>query len=84
MRVFRKIHGVQAGLRLKGFRFRFSGMRAHSLMVHAQVFGKTMVCKDLEVATQVMHQAHIDCITIAGDRVSKKGTFTGGFLDSNK
>ena len=43
-----------------------------------------MICKDLEVASQVMRQAHIDCITMDGDRVSKKGTLTGGFLDSSR
>lgn len=52
--------------------------------VRAQIFGKTMVCKDIEVASQVMKQAHIDCITIAGDQVLKSGKLCGGFLDAGR
>ena len=49
-----------------------------------QVFGKTMVCKDLEIASQVMRRANLDSVSIEGEKVSKKGVFTGGFLDSNR
>lgn len=43
-----------------------------------------MLCKDLDVATQVTRQAHIDCVTIAGDQVYKKGTVKGGYLDVSR
>ena len=49
-----------------------------------QVFGKTMLCKDLTVATQVMRQAHMDSVTISGDQVSKRGTFKGGYQDASR
>ena len=47
-----------------------------------QIFGKIMVCKDLDTAGRVAHQArHLNCVTIKGDQYSKKGTMTGGFID---
>ncbi|XP_073386967.1 structural maintenance of chromosomes protein 3 [Physcomitrium patens] len=47
----------------------------------AQVFGGTVICRDLEVATTVSRTAEVDCITLDGDQVSKKGGMTGGFYD---
>jgi len=47
----------------------------------AQVFGRTVICRDLEVATKVAQSAEVDCITLEGDQVSKKGGMTGGFYD---
>ncbi|KAG6547702.1 hypothetical protein Mapa_010514 [Marchantia paleacea] len=47
----------------------------------AQVFGRTVICRDLEVATNVARNAEVDCITLDGDQVSKKGGMTGGFYD---
>ncbi|KAL3684701.1 hypothetical protein R1sor_002723 [Riccia sorocarpa] len=47
----------------------------------AQVFGRTVICRDLEVATNVAKTAEVDCITLEGDQVSKKGGMTGGFYD---
>lgn len=61
-----------------------SFLKVLSRCLHAQIFGKTMVCKDIEVASQVMKQAHIDCITIAGDQVLKSGKLCGGFLDAGR
>ena len=49
-----------------------------------QVFGKTMVCKDLDIASQVMQRANMDSVSIQGEKVSKKGTYTGGFLDTSR
>jgi len=47
-----------------------------------QIFGKIMVCKDLDTAGRVAQQArHLNCVTIKGDQYSKKGTMTGGFID---
>ncbi|KAH7431807.1 hypothetical protein KP509_08G067300 [Ceratopteris richardii] len=47
----------------------------------AQVFGRTVICRDLDVATNVARTAELDCITLDGDQVSKKGGMTGGFYD---
>jgi structural maintenance of chromosome 3 (chondroitin sulfate proteoglycan 6) len=48
-------------------------------MVH--VFGRTVVCATLEQATTVAASHNIDCITLDGDRVDRKGAITGGFVD---
>lgn len=47
----------------------------------AQVFARTVVCRDLDVATKVARSNGLDCITLEGDQVSKKGGMTGGFYD---
>ncbi|MCO5576606.1 hypothetical protein L7F22_030421 [Adiantum nelumboides] len=49
-----------------------------------QVFGRTVICRDLDVATSVARTAELDCITLEGDQVSKKGGMTGGFYDHRK
>ncbi|CAN8247051.1 unnamed protein product [Cochlearia groenlandica] len=41
-----------------------------------QVFGRTVVCRDLNVATRVAKDDGLDCITLEGDQVSKKGGMT--------
>ncbi|KAL0370253.1 UNVERIFIED_CONTAM: Structural maintenance of chromosomes protein 3 [Sesamum angustifolium] len=47
----------------------------------AQVFAKTVICRDLDVATRVARTDGLDCITLEGDQVNKKGGMTGGFYD---
>lgn len=49
-----------------------------------QIFGKTLVCKDLDVATRVSSAHGINCVTMDGDQRDKKGTFTGGFIDTSR
>ena len=39
------------------------------------------MCKDLDVAGRAAHTFNLNCVTIKGDQVSKKGTITGGFRD---
>lgn len=46
-----------------------------------QVFGRTVICKDLDVASRVARNDGLDCITLEGDQVNKKGGMTGGFYD---
>jgi structural maintenance of chromosome 3 (chondroitin sulfate proteoglycan 6) len=46
-----------------------------------QVFGKTFICRDIEVATQVASQYGTNCVTIDGDQVNKRGGITGGYID---
>ncbi|CAM6125245.1 unnamed protein product [Calypogeia fissa] len=53
----------------------------HFSAAFGQVFGRTVICRDLEVATNVARSSEVDCITLDGDQVSKKGGMTGGFYD---
>ncbi len=46
-----------------------------------QIFGKTYICRDLDVATKISAQYNLNCITLEGDQVNKSGGITGGFYD---
>jgi len=48
------------------------------------IFGKVLICRSLEVATQLARTSHLDCITLDGDQVSHKGSLTGGYFDSRR
>lgn len=47
-----------------------------------QVFGKTLVARDLAVAAAIASSHNFHTITLAGDQVNKKGALTGGYADS--
>ena len=47
-----------------------------------QVFGKILLCRDLESAANYSRNYNLDCVTIDGDQVNKKGALTGGYIDS--
>ncbi|CAN6334322.1 unnamed protein product, partial [Urochloa humidicola] len=64
---------------LKKLKYRADHRRAFE-----QVFGRTVICRDLETATKVARGNGLDCITLDGDQVSKKGGMTGGFYDSRR
>ncbi len=49
-----------------------------------QVFGRALVCKDLDAAVRVAAGAGADCVTLDGDTVSKKGSLEGGFIDTRR
>jgi len=48
-----------------------------------QIFGRTLICRDLSVANHYSAQPdmNMSCITLDGDKVSRKGAMTGGFID---
>ncbi|KAK6442606.1 Structural maintenance of chromosomes protein 3 [Oleoguttula sp. CCFEE 5521] len=46
-----------------------------------QVFGKTIVCPTLQVASQYARSHGVSAITPDGDRSDKKGALTGGYHD---
>ncbi|KAH9826549.1 Structural maintenance of [Teratosphaeria destructans] len=46
-----------------------------------QVFGRTIVCPNLQVAAQYARTHQITAITPEGDRSDKKGALTGGYHD---
>ncbi|OIW16249.1 hypothetical protein TanjilG_18964 [Lupinus angustifolius] len=50
----------------------------------SQVFARTVICKNLDVASRVARNDGLDCITLEGDQVSKKGSMTGGFYDHRR
>lgn len=43
-----------------------------------------MLCASLEDAVGIARQHNIDCITIEGDEVSRKGALSGGFQDQRR
>ncbi|KXJ23506.1 structural maintenance of chromosomes protein 3 [Exaiptasia diaphana] len=47
-------------------------------------FGKTLICRDLDVASQYAKSENLDCITLEGDQVSRRGALTGGYYDTRK
>ncbi|KAL8587035.1 Structural maintenance of chromosomes protein 3 [Nucella lapillus] len=48
------------------------------------VFGKTLIARSMEVATQIARTQNLDCITLDGDQVSRRGALTGGFYDTRR
>ncbi|OKL62990.1 Chromosome segregation protein sudA [Talaromyces atroroseus] len=49
-----------------------------------QVFGTTIICPNLQVASQYARSHGINAITPEGDRSDKRGALTGGFHDSRQ
>ncbi|KHN99471.1 RecF/RecN/SMC [Metarhizium album ARSEF 1941] len=49
-----------------------------------QVFGKTVVCVNLAVASQYARSHGVDGITAEGDTTNKRGAMTGGYIDPRK
>ncbi|KAI9823016.1 MAG: Structural maintenance of chromosomes protein 3 [Thelocarpon impressellum] len=49
-----------------------------------QVFGKTIICQNLQVAAQYARSHGVNAITPDGDRSDKKGALTGGYHDPRK
>lgn len=48
------------------------------------LFGKTLICRNLDVATKLARTTNLDCVTLEGDQVSSKGSLTGGYFNSNR
>jgi structural maintenance of chromosome 3 (chondroitin sulfate proteoglycan 6) len=50
-----------------------------------QVFGKVVVCRNLELATEVATEdGGVNCVTMEGDQVERRGALRGGYFDSRK
>lgn len=45
------------------------------------VFGRTLICRDMEVAAHYSREEGIDAVTLDGDKVNRKGAMTGGYID---
>ncbi|CAG9822671.1 unnamed protein product [Phaedon cochleariae] len=46
------------------------------------LFGKTLICRNMEVATKLARTTGLDCVTLDGDQASSKGSLTGGYFNS--
>ncbi|XP_077991930.1 structural maintenance of chromosomes protein 3-like [Glandiceps talaboti] len=53
-------------------------------MAFKHVFGKTLVCRSMDVASQFARTHGLDCVTLEGDQVSRRGALTGGYYDTRK
>ncbi|KAK3379521.1 RecF/RecN/SMC [Lasiosphaeria ovina] len=49
-----------------------------------QVFGRTIVCPNLAIASQYARTQGLDAITPEGDTTNKRGAMTGGYIDSRR
>eukprot|EP00977_Amphora_coffeiformis_P002507 scaffold469_cov160-Amphora_coffeaeformis.AAC.12 len=48
------------------------------------VFGKKLLCRSLDLATEWSTKLGVDGITLDGDLCSRKGSMTGGYIDLSK
>ena len=48
------------------------------------IFGKTLICRNLEAATKIALEFRLDCVTLDGDQVSSKGPMTGGYFNTSR
>ena len=49
-----------------------------------EVFRKGLIVRTLEVGARFAKSHELDCVTIAGDQVSRKGAMTGGYLEARR
>lgn len=49
-----------------------------------QIFGRTLVTRTVEIAAQLSKQHGVDCVTLEGDQVNKRGAMTGGYMDISR
>jgi structural maintenance of chromosome 3 (chondroitin sulfate proteoglycan 6) len=49
-----------------------------------QVFGRTIVCPNLTIASQYARSHGLDAITPEGDTTNKRGAMTGGYVDARR
>ncbi|CAF1356095.1 unnamed protein product [Rotaria sordida] len=45
------------------------------------IFNRIMLCEDFNSATRTARQYDVDCVTLDGDQVQRKGALTGGYID---
>ncbi|KAA8495602.1 Chromosome segregation protein sudA [Porphyridium purpureum] len=51
--------------------------------VFMQLFGRTMIARDVKVAALVSAEQNVHCVTLDGDQVNKRGAMTGGFAQAS-
>ena len=47
----------------------------------AHVFGRTLLCRTIDLASEVALSANLNCVTLDGDQASHKGSLTGGYYE---
>ncbi|TMW60418.1 hypothetical protein Poli38472_000460 [Pythium oligandrum] len=47
-------------------------------------FGKKLLCRDLDACVQYAEQTNMDCLTLDGDMVHRRGALNGGFRDPQR
>jgi len=45
------------------------------------IFGKTLICRNMDAASQFSKECSLDCITLHGDQFHRKGTISGGHIE---
>ena len=50
----------------------------------AHVFGRTLLCRTIDLASEVSLQANLNCVTLEGDQASHKGSITGGYYEERR
>ena len=50
--------------------------------VFQQIFGKTWIVESLVLGSELCRQYDVNVITLEGDRADRKGTLTGGYVDT--
>ncbi|KAN0062775.1 Structural maintenance of chromosomes protein 3 [Thecaphora frezii] len=50
----------------------------------AQIFGRTIICPNLEVASAYVRSHGVNAISLDGDKVERKGSLTGGYHDPRR
>lgn len=48
------------------------------------VFGRTLVAKTIQIASDLAQQHNVDCITLDGDQVNRRGGMRGGYVDRSR
>lgn len=48
-----------------------------------QIFGSTLVSRDLAIGAVLSRKYNLDAVTLDGDQVSRKGSLKGGYVDSS-
>ncbi|XP_021919890.1 structural maintenance of chromosomes protein 3-like isoform X3 [Zootermopsis nevadensis] len=48
------------------------------------VFGRTVLCRNMQVAFHFVDEYHLDCITLEGDQALRSGSLCGGYRDKSR
>ncbi|KAK4321318.1 hypothetical protein Pmani_007859 [Petrolisthes manimaculis] len=48
------------------------------------VFGQTLICRNLDSATQLARAVRLECVTLEGHQVSSRGVLTGGYINPSR
>ena len=56
----------------------------HFKDVVKHVYGRTLVARTLPIASELSKQYGVDCVTLDGDNVNRRGGISGGFVDTSR